>query len=146
MPAAFLRPEPGKGFFAINEITVERFDYRHRRVARRELGKDVIASGPQWAWLVFVIQDRKRESNAWEPPAYLFTAWKRTNRIWSRYASFKIPSKYMAKVLATCAYWNAALPDLIEKADTADKRRTKQDPLSAMLGVNSDALWRDMKA
>jgi hypothetical protein len=146
MPAAFLRPEPGKGFLSLNEITVTRFDYRRRRFTRRELGKDVISSGSQWAWLVFAIQDRKRESNAWEPPAFLFTAWKRKDRIWEKYADFKLPSKYIAKVLATLSYWNAALPDLVEKADAADKKRGKQDPLSAMLGVNSDALWRDIEA
>mgnify|MGYP000060579480 FL=1 len=145
MAAAFLRPEPGRGFLAVSEITVVRFDYRRRRLARRELGKDVISANGQWAWIVFVIQDRKRDSNAWEPPAYLFTAWTRKDRVWTRYAAFKLPSKYLAKTLATLAYWNAALPDLVAAADLADKKRGKSDPLAALLGVNSDAVWRDME-
>ena len=144
MAAAFLRPEPGKTFVTVSEISVERIDYRRRQLSRRELGKDVICSGSQWAWIVFVVQDRRMASNAWEPPAYLFTAWRRKDRVWTRYAAFKLPSKYLAKTLATLAYWNAALPDLIAKADLADKKRSKSDPISALLGVNSDAVWRDM--
>lgn len=145
MPAAFFRPEPGKGFVALSEITADRFDFLRRRLSRRELGKDVISANSQWAWILFVVQDRKRASNAWEAPAYLLTGWRRKDRIWTRYAHFKLPSKLLGKALATLSYWNAALPDLIEKADAADSRRKKSDPISELLGVNTDALWREFQ-